>query len=468
MKESKRLIRNTGIIAIGNMSTKLVSFLLLPLYTSLLSTSEYGIQDYIATITMFCVPFITLLMDEGMFRFLIDCKTDGERKKVISISSVIILSGMVIFTIMAIPILVLLHYQFSVYFMLCVYSSMLSTMTSALFRGLGKIEQYAIYNFALSVAKIVLNVFFIAILKMGLYGMLTAGILSGFTITTIFAFSNKLWKYINLKEFDKAQAVRMIKYSIPLIPNKMSWSIINLSDRILVMNIIGSNAAGLFAISHKFPTLMDTVYGFFYQSWKESSARILQEDGAEEFYNTIYKYLKSFMYSIVVGMTAFMPLVFYVLINEKFEKALVYVPILLLATYFSNISGFYGGIFTAHMDTKIMGTTTVAAAIINIIINFSLIWKFGLYAAAISTLLANLVVYLYRKAKVRKYVNLCENYVHTVMAIAAIVIVWVTLYSKIIEFQFVGCGISILYAIYENKNILRVVLVKVKAKLKKN
>lgn len=78
------------------------------------------------------------------------------------------------------------------------------------------------------------------------------------------------------------------------------------------------------------------------------------------------------------------------------------------------------------------------------------------------------MVYLYRKAKVRKYVNLCENYVHTVIAIAAIVIVWVTLYSKIIEFQFVGCGISILYAIYENKNILRVVLVKVKAKLKKN
>lgn len=467
MRESKRLIRNTGIIAIGNMSTKLVSFLLLPLYTSLLSTSEYGIQDYIATITMFCVPFITLLMDEGMFRFLIDCETDEERKKVISISSVIILSGMVVFTAIATPVLKVSHYQFSVYFMLCVYSTMLSTMTSALFRGLGKIEQYAIYNFALSVAKIVWNVFFIAILKMGLYGMLTAGILSSFTITIIFVFGNKLWKYINLKEFDKEQAVRMIKYSMPLIPNKMSWSIINLSDRILIMNIIGSDAAGLYAIAYKFPTLMDTVYGFFYQSWKESSARILHEDGAEEFYNTIYKYLKSFMYSIVVGMTAFMPLVFYVLINEKFQKALVYVPMLLLATYFSNISGFYGGIFTAHMDTKIMGTTTIAAAIINIIVNFSLIWKFGLYAAVISTLLANIVVYFYRKIKVRKYVKLYENYVHTGMAIAVMAIIWAAFYSGKIEFQFIGCIISVLYVAFENKKLLGVIVIKVKEKLKK-
>ena len=50
------------------MATKLVSFLLLPLYTSVLSTGDYGTVDYINTIALFCVPAVSLLMDEALFR----------------------------------------------------------------------------------------------------------------------------------------------------------------------------------------------------------------------------------------------------------------------------------------------------------------------------------------------------------------------------------------------------------------
>ena len=82
-------------------------------------------------------------------------------------------------------------------------------------------------------------------------------------------------------------------------------------------------------------------------------------------------------------MNAFMPLVFHVLINKSYYNAIYYVPILLMATYFANISGFYGGVFTAYKDTKIMGTTTVAAAIINLAINLFLIKWIGIYAAAL-------------------------------------------------------------------------------------
>jgi Polysaccharide biosynthesis protein. len=105
MNEKKRLIKNTGIIAIGNLSTKLVSFFLLPLYTALLSTEEYGTFDYILSIATFCVPFVSVLMDESIFRFLIDCKTEKEKKKVISTSVAVVFVGMICFTIVGIPIM---------------------------------------------------------------------------------------------------------------------------------------------------------------------------------------------------------------------------------------------------------------------------------------------------------------------------------------------------------------------------
>ena len=74
----------------------------------------------------------------------------------------------------------------------------------------------------------------------------------------------------------------MVAYSLPLIPNKISWTIINLSDRLVIINTIGSSAAGLYAVAYKFPTLMDTVYGFFYQagSFTLSAAGCIPLNGA--------------------------------------------------------------------------------------------------------------------------------------------------------------------------------------------
>ena len=99
MNERRRLIKNTGIIAIGNISTKLVSFFLLPLYTAVLSTAEYGAYDYIISIATFCVPFVSVLMDESIFRFLIDCKTELDKKKIISTAVMIVAVGMTLFIV---------------------------------------------------------------------------------------------------------------------------------------------------------------------------------------------------------------------------------------------------------------------------------------------------------------------------------------------------------------------------------
>lgn len=455
MNEKKRLIKNTGIIAIGNMSTKLVSFLLLPLYTSVLSTSEYGTVDYITSISVFLVPFISFLMDESMFRFLIDCKTEKEKSKVISTALLIIIIGCVSFLVIVIPILLLIQYQYAVFLVLYVTSSAFSTMNSALLRGIGRTDRYAIYNFSVSVLTVIMNVIFIAVLHLGVAGMLMASIIAHMAIPFLFIISMKLWKYVNMRLLEKSLVIEMIRYSIPLIPNKLSWSIINLSDRLIIMNVLGSDFSGLYAVSYKFPNFMDTVYGFFYQSWKESSARAMHDDNQDSFYNSIYTHLKHFMFSISICMIAFMPLAFKILINEKFSEAIVYVPILLMGTYFSNISGFYGGIFTAYKNTKIMGISTVYAAVINLVVNLALIPFVGLYAAAISTFVANFLVYLYRKAKVKAYVRLSENLKEKFIAIVIFTIVLVLFYFSTTLTIIGACVITVVYALIMNRVMLK-------------
>lgn len=455
LNEKKRLIKNTGIIAIGNMSTKLISFILLPLYTSLMTKAEYGTVDYIVSISMFLVPSISLLMDESMFRFLIDCKTDRERARIISMSVVIILAGCGIFSVFAVPVMLFIKYKYTFFVVAYVITSVLSTMTSALLRGLGRTDKYALYNFLVSFTTISLNILFIAGLHLNVRGMLMSTIISHVVMPTVYIIRLKLWKFVDFGSTDKALAKEMIKYSTPLIPNKLSWTIINLSDRIIIMNLIGADFSGLYAVAYKFPNLMDTIYGFFYQSWKESSARVMHDkDGQEEFYNTTYGYLKNFMFAVTAGMIAFMPLAFRIFVKAEFKAAIVYVPILLMGTYFANISGFYGGIFTANKDTRIMGISTVYAAVINLAVNISLIHFMGLYAAAVSTFLANFIVYLYRKAKVKQYVRLRENNLLSFTAVAVLAVLLTLFYMNTTATTVAGCAIAVVYAVVTNKKLI--------------
>lgn len=454
MNENKRLIKNTVIIAIGNMGTKLVLFLLLPLYTALLSTNEYGIFDYILSISAFCVPFVSMLMDESIFRFLIDCKEESEKKKVISTSAFIVTIGIVIFMIIAILIMNKLHYRFTYYAIAFILCSVICCMMGALLRGIGRTGQYAAFNFLMGAVQILLNVIFIAVLRLGLAGMLLASIIANLLVSTVFIVKIKLWNFIDFKIVDTQLMKDMIVYSLPLIPNKISWIIINLSDRILIMNMLGSSYVGIYALSNKFPSLMDTIYGFFYQSWKESSARVMGEETQDQFYNTIYGYLKNYMYAVVISMIAFMPLIFKILIHIRYYDAIYYIPILIIAMYFSNISGFFGGIFTAYKDTKIMGITTMVAAFINLIVNFILINMLGLYAAAISTLTASFVVYIYRRFKVRKYVNFYENWKTKIISILITVFVLLAFYSEMATYIVFSCIIATIYAVVVNRKMI--------------
>ncbi len=201
----------------------------------------------------------------------------------------------------------------------------------------------------------------------------------------------------------------MLRYSIPLVPNNLSWIIISLSDRLMLSGMVGTAANGIYSIANKFPNIVYTCYGFFSTAWKESAARILKEDNKSAYYNSIYKDIKFFLKAIVLGLIAIMPFAFPILVDSSYNDAYIYIPILVISIYYTNMSNFYGGIFTAYKDTKIMGSTTVMAAVINILINLIFIPKFGIYAASFSTLISNMLVYFYRRYRLSDYIKLKEN-----------------------------------------------------------
>ncbi len=466
MNQKKQLLINTIIIAIGKLSTQVISFLLLPLYTSKLSPEEYGTYDFFVTLSVFLLPIITLLMEESMFRFLIDAEDEKAKKRVITATITYTIFGSVLFTLIATLIMKFMHYEYTLVFIIFMLSNILIGLSNALSRGMGRIKLYSLSNFILGVSTIILNIVFIVNFKLGVNGLLWSNVIAN-SFTAIFILAKlHLMRYVNKEDFSRKMLSKMIRYSVPLVPNNLSWVIISLSDRLMLTQMAGTAQNGIYSIANKFPNIVYTCYGFFSTAWKESAAKILKEDDKESYYNSIYKDVKNFLKAIVIGLIAVMPFAFPILVDSSYNEAYIYIPILVISIYYTNMSNFFGGIFGAYKDTKIMGSTTIVAAIINIVINFIFIPKFGIYAAVFSTLVSNVIVYWYRRQKLKLYINLKGkfNYIFWIL----LVLTLFTYYKNNTIINILMFIVVLVYCIFTNKNFIGQILRPIVNRFKKN
>lgn len=460
MSEKKNLVKNTIIIAIGKLSTQIISFLLLPLYTSKLTPKEYGVFDYITTISIFLLPIITLCMEESLFRFLLDAKKQEDKENVISQVIIYTIFSTIIFSIGAFFLLKIINYEYNMLFILYIISSILSAISNALARGLSKIKLYSISNMISGIIAIILNIVTIVFFNMGVVGLLLSTILANIlTSVTIFIKTNFI-QYISINKFEKNLMKEMLGYSIPLVPNSIAFSIISASDRIIVTNSIGLEQNGIYSIAYKFPNIISVFYGYFSLAWRESASKMVNNEDKVKYYNEVYETMKNIIYCISILLIAIMPIAFPILINSQYQDAYPHILILIASVYYCNIAMFISGIFIAYKDTKSIGTTTLIAAIINVIINVGLINKIGLYAASISTLIANMFLCLYRKYKVRKYIKLKKEFDISQIIMLAIVVSAYILNNILISI--ITILITIIYSYFSNKEIVSKVMRKIK------
>ena len=447
------LFKNTFIIAIGKFSTQVLSYFLLPLYTSILSTSEYGIYDLLVTICIFVIPFITIMMEESMFRFLIDEENVDGKKKVMSTACIYALVSTFIWCSLGYLVLTILGYQYRTVFILYMISSILMKLTNGISRGLSKIKIYSLSNVILSLLTIGLNILFIAVFKWGVYGLLYSTVIANVLTFTFVLLKLKVYQYVKPKYYDKKRLGVMIKYSFPLVPNNISWYIINISDRIIVSSVLGSSINGIYAMANKFPNIMTNLASFFFTAFKENVAIAVKKDNYEKYYNEIYVIVHNAFIAISLVILSVLPFIFNIFIKKDYVAAYEYIPLLVISLYYGNMAGFYGTIFTAFKESKTIGKSTICGAIINLVVHIALIYFIGIYAAIISTLVSNYAVALYRKIKLKDYVTFkpLKNYYFAIFMMLFIAGLY---YIKNIYIHLIALVISAIYVFITNKDLI--------------
>ena len=407
MNKKKQLAKNTIIIFFGRVCTQLISFFLLPLYTSYLATKEYGTVDLIQTYVTLLVPIITLELEMSIFRFLIDSrKSEKETNKLISNNFFILGISLSIFSILYIIVSSIVTIPYRWLILVDIIVCVLSGNFLQVARGFGKTLDYAISCILTGLTTVISNIILICFVHMQAEGMIISMALANFMCSLYLFIRLKLYSKINFKIVDFKQIKEMYKYSLPLIPNGISWWIVNVSDRSIISIVLGASANGLYAISNKFPTIISSLTGVFNLSWSESAALHINSSDRDEFFSDITNTVLRLFMALGVGMLACMPFVFPILIDVKYNDAYNYIPFLVLGTVFNVAICLYSQVYLAKKLSKQVASTAIVGAIINILINVIFIKQIGLYAAAISTMISYFVMMVYRHFDLKKYVNI--------------------------------------------------------------
>lgn len=464
--KKNELAKNTLIIFLGRFCTQFLTFFLLPLYTSILSSTEYGTVDLITTYVSLVVPIITLQVEMGIFRELIDNRNKlNEEQKIISSGLWNVFIQFLICLIMYVLISFIIKIPFSTYIALNVFATMVSNLFLQISRGFGDNSSYSIGSTIAGVGTILFNIIFLILFKMGVEGMLLSTVIANMLAAVYLFFRTKLYKYIKVSAIKKSISKKILKYSLPLVPNGLIWWIINVSDRTIVSIFLGTAANGIYAISNKFSSALIQVYNVFNLSWTESASIHINDADRDQFFTSTFNDIIKLFSSICILIIGALPIIFNWLINKNYNDAYMYVPILLLGMMFNIIVSFIGCIYVAKKKTKEIAVTSFWSGVINIVINLLLINVIGIYAAAISTAIAFAVMSIYRIMDVQKYVKLKVNLKLVLALIVLFIIECVIYYIKVIPLSIFNCLILMVILVKLNKNFLIAIINQVKKRV---
>lgn len=469
MSREKSLVKNTIIITIGKVCTQLITFLLLPVYTAILSTEEYGVVDLLNTLVYLCIPIVTFQIEQALFRQLIDSrKNESEIKNTISTTIITTIIQCIVYLIIFCIVAPFIHNNYKYFLVTNVIVCIFSSIMLQISRGLGDNKKYAMGSFITAFTTVILNIVFIVWFKWGAYGMLVASLIGNVGCCIYILLTKKIYNYISIKAYSKELLKKLWKYSIPLIPNAISWWIFNSSDRIIVSSILGIAQNGILSAAYKFSSVYITIYNIFNMTWTESASLHINDRDNSEFFSKIINTVLRLFTAVCFGIIAFMPFIFPIMINEKFGEAYNQIPILMLSSLFNVLVGLISVIYIAKKDTKAVARTSIMSAIINLVINLVLIKFIGLYAASISTLVAYMSMGIYRLYDVKKYIKIKLDKSFILKTLLMIPILFISYYINNLYLNIIIILITILYAWLINKDSISLIINMIKGKFKKS
>ncbi len=435
MDKYKKLLSNTAILGIGTFGSKLLVFLLMPLYTSFLSTAEYSTADIITQSANLLMPVLSLGICDATFRFTLDKNLD--RRRVLATGFIVILAGffaaMVFF-----PLLDRIAYFEGYMWLILLYAFVanIHSLLAQYVRARGMTSFFALQGIIATAVTIALNVLFLVGLGIGVLGYVLSVVIADAAVSLIILAVIRSDLRFDRNIFDKTVARDMLRFSVPMIPTTIFWWITNVSDRYMIKGFIGDDINGLYAAAFKIPTMLILLSGIFIEAWQFSAVTerdVESRKQHEAFFGKVFDSFQGMLFISAAGLIAFSKLASIVLFADSYYPAWQYMPLLITATVYSSLVTFMGSVYLVDKKSVHSFVTAAIGAAVNVVFNLLLIpTALGANGAALATFLSYFIVFIIRAINTRKMIRFD---LHTSKLIANTVLISVQTAVMILEFN---------------------------------
>ena len=410
MKDLWRFIKSSGIYFVGTVLTKLISFLLLPLYTSYISPADYGTYDLALNYIMFFCSVLYLDIWSGIMRFMYDFSGE-DRKKPISSGLTIFLISTILYGITLTAAMPFLKLQYPVLLLLYGVLMNFQTLSGYIARGFGKNVLYTAAGIISSLVTILFNILLLVHMHMDYSALLIASCIGFLVNIAIIVIGVREPGAFSLKHFDKKVFKDMLIFSLPLCVNSVAYWFLTSYNRLVLVDRLGPEANGFYAIAGRFGSMVTLFTTCFQMAWQELSySKTAKSQNLDDFYTTaINNYIKS----MGAGLVMLIPVIFVIyplMVNESYDIGKSLVPMYLLGTILSTICSFLGNAFTAIKRNNLLFWTMLAGSVANVACMYLLVDRIGIQASNLALMVGFFVTCVTRVILFRKYVNLRMDY----------------------------------------------------------
>ena len=391
-KEIKNLARHSFIYWLGVILSKIVGFLLIPIYTRYLTPADYGTIELLSLTADIAALIIGMQINQGVFKYYHDYKTQKEKDCLISTALISMLvlgiSMSIFFNIFARPITLLVFgseaYINYLRFFSCVYPlSLIIEIPFALIRIKKQSRLYVfigLINFAFMIS---LNIFFVVYMGWGIWGVLISPAIT-FAALVIFLLK-RTFSEVGFS-FSFEMVSKVLKFSIPLIPASLGMFVLHFSDRYFVKHFCSLSDVGIYSLGYKFGFILSVIVIHpFNLIWQTYMYEIAKKPNSGEILGRVLTY---FAFALIfAGLLVSVPIkeILRIIAAPPFYGAYAVVPLIAFAYVMSGINVvFQAGLFIKN-ETKWIGLITFSSAILNLICNYFFISNMGIMGAALST-----------------------------------------------------------------------------------
>ncbi len=419
---STKFIKDFGIYAIGNLGSKIITILMIPLYTYFVERpSDYGYFDLCLQVCLLLTPLVTLQLRDGAFRFLLETQDKEPRTQIVSsvyraiffttISTAVIAVGISQFyTIKYLWCTVLLLVVMAFY-------EVLAQVT----RGLGNNKAFIAAGLIASFGIGLFSLIFVAWFKMGILGIFLANIFARLLSLALVELKMKtLVRFFSVKVDIRTITRDLLFYSIPLIPATLCGLLPHLTDRLFLWKLHSLEQSGIYAIAVRTSGIINNLAIIFYQTWQENAIQQYNSKDRDKFFSKVFN---SYVFILAIALIGFI----FVLkacpwiVSVNYRPAFIYLYPLALSLVIAAVGNYFYLPYQCAKDTVWTLPSVVIVVVLNIVFNFLLVPKYGIFGVTVTAILAYSAMTIFLWFNTRKYFTLHFEY-RTIVPIAVMIV----------------------------------------------